>query len=60
MNTRTLSWITAGTLSFSRLGMAADGVELTAEEASLECRIGFIAPCVCRELTQLSGDPRLK
>jgi hypothetical protein len=35
-------------------------MELSADEAILEFRIGFIAPCVCREVGNLSIDPRVK
>ena len=35
-------------------------MELTSDEAIREFRIGFIAPCVCREISQLANDPRLK
>ncbi|MBX9773747.1 MAG: hypothetical protein K2Y71_04975 [Xanthobacteraceae bacterium] len=33
-------------------------MELTSDEAILDSRIGFIAPCVCREIDQLSVDYR--
>jgi hypothetical protein len=33
---------------------------LTSDEAILDFRIGFIAPCVCREIDQLSVDYRPK
>ena len=35
-------------------------MELTSDEAILDFRIGFIAPCVCREIDQLSVDYRQK
>jgi hypothetical protein len=35
-------------------------MELTSDEAILDFRIGFIAPCVCREIDQLSVDYRPK
>lgn len=35
-------------------------VELSPDEAILEFRIGFIAPCVCREVGELSIEPRVK
>src|SRR5262245_1691596 len=35
-------------------------MELTSDEAILEFRVGFIAPCVRREISHLSSDPRLK
>ena len=35
-------------------------MELTSDEAILDFRIGFIAPCVCREIDQLSVDYRSK
>lgn len=35
-------------------------MELSPDEAILEFRIGFIAPCVCRETGELSIDPRVK
>jgi hypothetical protein len=35
-------------------------MELTWDEAILDFRIGFIAPCVCREIDQLSVDYRPK
>ena len=31
-------------------------MELTSDEAILEFRVGFIAPCVCRQIDQLSVD----
>jgi hypothetical protein len=34
-------------------------MELSPDEAVLEFRIGFIAPCVCREIDQLSSGPRV-
>jgi hypothetical protein len=34
--------------------------ELTSDEAILEFRIGFITPCACREINQLSVDSRPK
>lgn len=33
-------------------------MELTSDEAVLDFRIGFIAPCVCRPIAQLSNEPR--
>src|SRR5262249_14287398 len=33
-------------------------IELSPDEAIGEFRIGFIAPCVCREINQLSTDSR--
>jgi hypothetical protein len=33
-------------------------MELTSDESILEFRIGFIAPCVCRPIDQLSSGPR--
>ena len=33
-------------------------MDLTADEAILEFRVGFIAPCPCREIDQLSVDYR--
>lgn len=35
-------------------------IELSPDEAILEFRIGFIAPCVCREVGDLSIEPRVK
>jgi hypothetical protein len=35
-------------------------MELSPDEAILEFRIGFIAPCVCREINQLSSESHLK
>jgi hypothetical protein len=35
-------------------------MELSPDEAILEFRIGFVAPCVCREVGELSNDPRVK
>jgi hypothetical protein len=39
-------------------GEFAISMELTSDEAILDSRIGFIAPCVCREIDQLSVDYR--
>jgi hypothetical protein len=35
-------------------------MELSPDEAILEFRIGFIAPCICREIDQLASDRRMK
>jgi hypothetical protein len=35
-------------------------MELSPDEAILDFRIGFIAPCACREIGELSSDPRVK
>jgi hypothetical protein len=34
--------------------------ELSGDEAIVDFRIGFIAPCVCREVGELSDGPRMK
>jgi hypothetical protein len=39
-------------------GQFVVSMELTSDEAILDFRIGFIAPCVCREIDQLSVDYR--
>jgi hypothetical protein len=35
-------------------------IELTPDEAIVDFRIGFIAPCVCREVGELADGPRMK
>jgi|SRR5215510_3800279 len=41
-------------------GQFVVSMELTSDEAILDFRIGFIAPCVCRDIDQLSVDFRPK
>ena len=33
-------------------------MELTLDEAVIDFRIGFIAPCVCRPIAELVSDPQ--